>query len=416
MAVHIMPSMPLAPRLAWTVTSGRGVAYHSRSRTGIDDATTRWAPAGSVARSARAVPGSVGSGWSASTAAMAASAAASSSSHRSSQPGSGSGSEVDPTAATVCDGSSQRRSAISVAPVAGEPFVHDPGGRWWPDAHDDVRAELVGQRRHPQQRRRRGGRRRSPERGSASTGTPSGTSTRRRPATTSGRPHPVELECQRRVSATLALENGASGSARPGEGRRARRPAARGTAGSGGRDRCGGLGDGTAAEAPPRAARRLVGDAGVVEPPHGPPVEVGLVDRLGGADVAQLRAAGRRCTTSSGTPAWWASTTAAWKWVAAVPLVHRTTAGVGTRPCRQPEPERHERGAALVVVDVHVRSARRRAAPAPSASTGSRGRRTAWRPRRGPTRRRGWRRTSAWVVAGSGIGPSCRSGGCCTPR
>ena len=44
-AVLIVPSMPLAPRLACTVTSARGVAYHSRSRTGIDDATTRWAPA-----------------------------------------------------------------------------------------------------------------------------------------------------------------------------------------------------------------------------------------------------------------------------------------------------------------------------------------------------------------------------------
>ena len=31
--------------------------------------------------------------------------------------------------------------------------------------------------------------------------------------------------------------------------------------------------------------------------------------------------------TIRGTPAWWASTTAAWKWVAAVPLVHRATAG-----------------------------------------------------------------------------------------
>ncbi len=34
-----VPSMPLAPRLACTWTSWRGRAYHSRSRTGIDDAT-----------------------------------------------------------------------------------------------------------------------------------------------------------------------------------------------------------------------------------------------------------------------------------------------------------------------------------------------------------------------------------------
>ena len=52
------PSIPLAPRFACTVTSPRGVPNHSTSRTGIDDATTRWPPAGTLAATARAVPGS----------------------------------------------------------------------------------------------------------------------------------------------------------------------------------------------------------------------------------------------------------------------------------------------------------------------------------------------------------------------
>ena len=53
--------------------------------------------------------------------------------------------------------------------------------------------------------------------------------------------------------------------------------------------------------------------------------------------------------TSSGTSAWWASTTAGWSSAAAVPLVDSTTAG---RPGGQAEAEGHERGRALVVVDV----------------------------------------------------------------
>ena len=57
-AVAITPSMPLAPRLACTVMSLRGVPNHSTSRTGIDEATTRWPPAGIAAVIARATPGS----------------------------------------------------------------------------------------------------------------------------------------------------------------------------------------------------------------------------------------------------------------------------------------------------------------------------------------------------------------------
>ena len=58
MAVAMTPSMPLAPRLACTVMSLRGVPNHSTSRTGIDEATTRWPSGGTLAVIARATPGS----------------------------------------------------------------------------------------------------------------------------------------------------------------------------------------------------------------------------------------------------------------------------------------------------------------------------------------------------------------------
>ena len=61
-AVDTTPSMPFAPRLATTRTSDRGAAYHSRSRTGIDDATTSVDSSGVAARAARAIAGSVGLG------------------------------------------------------------------------------------------------------------------------------------------------------------------------------------------------------------------------------------------------------------------------------------------------------------------------------------------------------------------
>ena len=54
-------------------------------------------------------------------------------------------------------------------------------------------------------------------------------------------------------------------------------------------------------------------------------------------------------STISGTPASSASITAAWKWAAAVPDVHTSTAGP---PARLGQAERQERGGALV--DPHV--------------------------------------------------------------
>ena len=74
-------------------------------------------------------------------------------------------------------------------------------------------------------------------------------------------------------------------------------------------------------------------------------------------------------STSSGTSDRSASTTAAWKWVAAVPLVHSSTAGSPW----QPDAERRERGGPLVVEDVERRLGRAGAARAPSAWSATRG-------------------------------------------
>src|SRR5436309_1877730 len=71
-AVDTTPSMPLAPRFATTRTPSRGGAYHSRSRTGIDDETMSTASLGSRSSRARATPGSVGAVCASSTDAMVA--------------------------------------------------------------------------------------------------------------------------------------------------------------------------------------------------------------------------------------------------------------------------------------------------------------------------------------------------------
>ncbi len=53
--------MPLAPRLASTPTPSLGAAYHSRSRIGMDEDTTRSLPSGIAAMRSRPIAGSVGS-------------------------------------------------------------------------------------------------------------------------------------------------------------------------------------------------------------------------------------------------------------------------------------------------------------------------------------------------------------------
>ena len=71
----------------------------------------------------------------------------------------------------------------------------------------------------------------------------------------------------------------------------------------------------------------VVGHARIDEPPDGPPVEVGLVDRSAARRRRAARAAGRPCTRAAAPRRGAASTTAACRWVAAVPLVVSTTAG-----------------------------------------------------------------------------------------
>ena len=82
------PSIPLAPRFECTVISLRGVPNHSTSRTGIDDATTRWPPAGMPAVIARAMPGSERLPSPASALSSTSRAILSAASHRSIQAGS----------------------------------------------------------------------------------------------------------------------------------------------------------------------------------------------------------------------------------------------------------------------------------------------------------------------------------------
>ena len=117
-----------------------------------------------------------------------------------------------------------------------------------------------------------------------------------------------------------------------------------------------------------------VGDAGIVEPPHGAAVEVGLVDRLRRADVAQLgRAVGghdehrhvRQAGLDDGR----------------VEVGRRRAARAqqhGRRPA-EPEPEGDERRRPLVVDDVH---GERPAAPSRASAIGvlrEPGATTAWR-------------------------------------
>ena len=73
--------------------------------------------------------------------------------------------------------------------------------------------------------------------------------------------------------------------------------------------------------------------------------------------------------TTSGTSAWLASTTAPWKCVAAVPLVHKSTAG---RPVARPRPRAKKRGGTLVVVYVQpeLGSGRQRKSKRRRAGTG----------------------------------------------
>ena len=57
-AVEVTPSMPLAPRFEYTAMSPRRSPYHSRSRTGIEDDTTRLPPGGTLVSAVLVMSGS----------------------------------------------------------------------------------------------------------------------------------------------------------------------------------------------------------------------------------------------------------------------------------------------------------------------------------------------------------------------
>ncbi len=82
-AVDSTPSMPLAPRLAWATAAAP--PNHSRSRTGIDEATTSRAPSGRLSATVRATPGSDSTVSAASALAIACSACADRSVHDANQ-------------------------------------------------------------------------------------------------------------------------------------------------------------------------------------------------------------------------------------------------------------------------------------------------------------------------------------------
>ena len=107
-AVDTTPSMPLAPRFAWARASGP--PNHSRSRTGIEDATTSSTSAGSDAAMTCATPGSVSDSSAASVTSIASNARFSACRQRAAHvvpvaPRRSSRSSIAHTIATSCPGS-----------------------------------------------------------------------------------------------------------------------------------------------------------------------------------------------------------------------------------------------------------------------------------------------------------------------
>jgi hypothetical protein len=106
--------------------------------------------------------------------------------------------------------------------------------------------------------------------------------------------------------------------------------------------------EGPERQRPPRRRAGVVGDAGIVEPPHGPRVQMGLIDRLRGADVSQFGwPVGRDHHHGHiGEPGLDHGRMEVGRRRAARAEQHR-------RHAVEPDPERDERGHPLVVHDVH---------------------------------------------------------------
>ena len=428
-AVDTTPSMPLAPRLACTDTSASGAARTTRGR-GRASTTTPPVPR-RRAGSPPAPPPSAGSVGSASLASVAATAARGRVAVRPPRRRPGAvGHRHDgvrleqPVIDEVGGGDREddRRRAVGVVPAvrsvgddldrAGrrQPLADHPGGERAAEAHDHLRAQRVELEAQERVRsRHHGGIGLAPHR--CLRGRPASASPVRRrrgrappPVLT---PAPATITPRRPARSSRRPTAGAAG--RPGSGRHAHAPP---------------LGRGPAAASPALPEERLA--EGEVEVDRarptgrrsrrrpGPPIARqrrarGLVgrrpargttaptDRRGGSGrwpAAHRRrgapADDRRCTRAAAPRRGRASTTAAWSSAAAVPLVREHDGRLAGRRARCPRAR--NAAAALVVVDVDRRSARRRPVRARAASSASRGRRRRGARRRAPTRRRAWRR------------------------
>ena len=109
-----------------------------------------------------------------------------------------------------------------------------------------------------------------------------------------------------------------------------------------------------------------------------------------GAPTSRSSGGRSAVSTSIGTSDSPASTTAGWKFAAAVPLVHSSTAGVPARP--SPRATNAATRSSCTTCTRQLRPRRR--GPAPSGVLRDPGATTAWRTPRATTRRRAWRRTS----------------------
>ena len=304
--------MPLAPRLAWALAVGP--PNHSRSRTGIDEATTRRASAGRRRAIVRATPGSVSCGCPASTSSMAASARRAASVHPARQAGSAGPRGATPASCVGRQACSSRRDRGRWCPARRpgsrrrRPRRQPPStgrGPWRPPGGRHGRSRPAGGRRRnpgPGAARRTA---RSPRRAGASpmSGRPAPASpaAAARAATSAGATplRPPARITPRRPSTPSAIEHRSPGhgldAAVTGRRQRTDRPDERLPERQVEVHRpVGGRLEHTAGQRSPRRCQCGVGDAGVVEPADRPAVQVGLIDGLRGARRRAARAGGRR--------------------------------------------------------------------------------------------------------------------------
>ena len=343
-AVDTVPSMPLAPRLATTVTPWRG----RRSARRHGSASTTPPPAG---RRSAALQPRRGQSRARGTRLLRqrrrhrSGGRVEAARHRSSQcAGAGPATPERSAATTPAGGPSMTVAAVAAgsdhpdAPTTTSPAPDAPSHSL--TTRDEPGAPAAGSPRVATRRRgagagwRRGARCRWPPGSTPASGARPAPAIRVHPRAPEGRPRrlarprPRSRPGGRRVAQLVGhLHGRRDGGGRAGWGGR-RNPgpvtAPRGQAsrgayewlperqvqvdGAGPRPR-------VAAYARPAKARarrrRRVGHAGVAEPAHGPAEQVHLVDGLGRTHVAQLGGS-IRVQASSGTPARSASTTAAW--------------------------------------------------------------------------------------------------------